>query len=374
MRLYNTKLVLETEVISNAYIIINDGKIVDFGVSDNNEGIDLEGSIVMPGFIDGHIHGAIGYDFMDESFESIEKIVSYLPSEGVTSILATTMTDSMQTLRNVVEMINSYERQDGETKVLGVHLEGPFISSEKVGAQNSADILELSVHSFEQIRNNTDIIKVVTFAPENDSNLEFTKHLASLGVKGSIGHSNATVACCNKSFENGVNRITHLYNAMSGLHHRSPGVVAGAFLNDMLCEMIVDKIHVKEEVVDMTFKLIGASRIALITDSMEAKGLGDGRFNLGGQEVNVKNGEARLSNGSLAGSTLSYIDGVKNFSQITSCTLMELSKVSSINQSKNLGVMTGQIKKGYQADLVVLDNNFNVVKTIIDGVVVFERS
>ncbi len=369
----NLKLVLEDSVIENAFIEINDGIIKDFGKNNLNlKGIDMQGLIVMPGFIDGHVHGALGCDFMDKSNESFNKILSYLPSEGVTSVLATTMTDIVDNLKSVVEFISNYQTNEKQTKIAGIHLEGPFINIEKMGAQNSKNIMSLNVEMFETIRNNSNMIKVVTYAVENDADFNFTNHLISLGIKGSIGHSNAKLDCCNKAFDVGVNRVTHLYNAMSGFHHRDPGIVVASFLNKMLCELIVDKVHVHEDVVNTTFKVLGADNIALITDAMKAKGLGDGEVIFGGQTVNVKDGVALLNNGSLAGSTLKYDDGVRNMKQITSCTLSDLSKTSSINQSKDLNLKTGQIIKNYAADLVVLDENLNVKMTLIDGKVVYE--
>lgn len=369
----NLKLVLEDRVIENAFIEISDGIIKDFGENNLNlEGIDLQGLIVMSGFIDGHVHGALGCDFMDRNNQSIDKILSYLPSEGVTSVLATTMTDSVDNLKSVVEFISNYQTNKNQTKIAGIHLEGPFINTEKMGAQNSKNIMSLDVEMFEKIRNNTNMIKVVTYAVEKDQDFNFTNHLIKLGIKGSIGHSNAKLDCCNKVFDVGVNRVTHLYNAMSGFHHREPGIVVGAFLNKMLCELIVDKVHVHEDVVNTTFKVLGADKIALITDAMKAKGLGDGEVNFGGQTVNVKDGVALLNNGSLAGSTLKYDDGVRNMKQITSCNLSELSLTTSINQSKDLNLKTGQIIKGYAADLVVLDENLNVKMTLIDGNVVYK--
>ncbi len=370
----NCKLVLENEIIENAYIEIENKVIKSFGKMNSNiEGIDLKGLILMPGFIDGHIHGSLGCDFMNNSKESINKILSYLPIEGVTSVLATTMTATPLKLQNVVQTINNYQVTSNECKIAGVHLEGPFINKSKKGAQNSKDILALSIDDFEVIRNNTDIIKVVTYAPEHDDDFKFTNHLLKLGIRGSIGHSNAKTDCCNKCFDQGVSRVTHLYNAMSGFHHRDGGVVVSAFLNKMLCELIVDKIHVASDVVAATFKILGASNIALITDSMNAKGLDDGVFTFGGQEVTVKDNKALLSDGTLAGSLLKYNEGVKNMVEITNCTLSELSMLTSINQSKDLELNTGQIKKGFAADFVVLDNDLNIEKTIIDGQIVYEK-
>ncbi len=372
---HNFKLVLEEEVIENAFIEIENGKIKSFGENTSNKiGVDLNNKTLMPGFIDGHIHGALGCDFMDANEESLSKILSYLPSEGVTSVLATTMTDTVKNLKNVIDVISSYKTNQKETKLAGIHLEGPFINKGKKGAQKASNIMSLDVDKFEMIRNNTGKIKVVTYAIENDENFEFTTHLINLGIKGSIGHSNAKVSCCNKCFELGVSRVTHLYNAMSGFNHREPGVVVGAFLNKMLCELIVDKVHVDSDVVNATFKILGADKIALITDAMNAKGLGNGTFIFGGQTVNVNEGKALLESGVLAGSTLKYDEGVRNMKEITSCSLSELSKVSSVNQSKDLKLSTGQIKEGFDADFVVLDNDLTVLKTIINGNIIYETA
>ncbi len=370
MRYYNFNLVCENEIINKAFIEISNGKIIDFGISKSSDGIDLNNAYVMPGFIDGHIHGALGFDFMDANNKSVSEILSYLPSEGVTSVLATTMTEDKDKLREVVRFIDEYETCDNESKIAGVHLEGPFISEKKIGAQNAKHILDLHIDDFEYIRNNKSIIKVVTYAIEKDRNLAFTNHLIKLGIKGSVGHSDAKLNCCNKK----VGRVTHLYNAMSDNHHRNPGIVTAAYLNNILCELIVDKVHVHPDIVNLTYKIVGASRIALITDAMDAKALGDGVYEFGGQSVCVKDSCARLENGALAGSTLKYDEGVRNFYEITNCSLIELSHASSINQSIDLNLNTGRIKKGFDADLVVLDDSLNVVKTIINGKIVYERN
>ncbi len=373
MRYYNFRLVCEDTVIENAFIEIENKFIKDFGISKNTNGIDLNNCIVMPGFIDGHIHGVLGKDFMDACNNSYETILNYLPSEGVTSVLATTMTHTIDTLRNVVEFIDKFKSGYKQTKIAGIHLEGPFISEKKVGAQNPSNILSLQTENFEKIRNGSKKIKVVTYAVENDCDFQFTKHLVNHGIKGSIGHSNANLRCCTKAFNVGTKRLTHMYNAMSGHEHRNPGVVTSAFLNKMLCELIVDKIHVDSDVINATYKIVGSNNIVLITDSMKAKGLGDGDYEFGGQKVNVVNGTAKLKNNTLAGSTLKYDDGVKNFYKITDCNLTDIVKVTSVNQSKDLKLNTGQIKKGFYADLVVLDDSLSVKKTIINGEVVYER-
>ncbi len=370
----NLKLVLEDCVVEDAFLKVENGLISAFGKNDTQlSGVDLKGMIVMPGFIDGHIHGALGCDFMDGNNQSLQTILGYLPREGVTSVLATTMTENLEKLQNVVRVISAYQTAPHECKVAGIHLEGPFISKVKKGAQNECNIINPNIDDFEKIRSNSDKIKVVTYAVENDRDLEFTKHLISLGIKGSIGHSDAKVGECNKCFELGVKRVTHLHNAMSGFHHRNPGVVVSAFMSKMLCELIVDKIHIAKDVIKTTYQILGADNIALISDAISAKSKGDGEFELGGQKVFVENGVALLEDRTLAGSTLKYDQGMRNMLEIVDCTLSELTKLTSINQSKDLGLTTGQIIEGYEADFVVLNHNLVVEKTIINGQVIYER-
>lgn len=332
--------------------------------------------LLMPGFIDIHIHGAAGFDTMDSTEEALHRMAQYLVKEGVTAFLATTMTQSVSAIEEALQNIARFKRQDGEAEILGVHVEGPFISEQRAGAQPLQYIIPPSsgyVQHWQALSG--DRLKIMTVAPEVEDGQALIQTLNKLGIISSIGHSDATFEEVELAVNNGITQATHLFNQMRPFHHRDPGVVGGVLLDDrVMVELIVDFIHCHPKAVDLVYRLKGASGIMLITDAMRAKGLPYGSYELGGQNVQVTSDGAHLSNGALAGSVLSMEQAVKNMQTITNCSLQELVAMSSTNAASQLKLSTkGQIAEGFDADLILLDQKLNVQKTICHGKVVFEK-
>ena len=354
-----------------------DEKFVTIGK--NEEGLQElpEEYVVVPGFIDEHVHGAAGSDAMDGTMEDLGKIANALASEGPTAFLATTMTQSPENITKALKAVKAYRELSPESgaEILGVHLEGPFISKDFVGAQPIEYLAKPSVEVFKKYQDASgDCVRIVTLAPEVEGSTELIKYLVSQNIVASIGHTNATYVDVKKAVEVGATNLTHTYNAMKPLHHREVGTVGSGFLFDELnCECICDGIHVSGPAIQLLHKNKPADKMTLITDAMRAKHMPDGVSELGGQVVIVKNGEARLENGTLAGSVLKMNNAVKNVMKFLNLPLEEVVKLASQNPAKNLGVFDqmGSIKEGKRADFVILDKDLNVVQTVRNGKVIY---
>lgn len=330
-----------------------------------------------PGLIDLHIHGAAKHDVMDGKVDALESISRNLATEGVTGFLATTMTASNDQLETVLRTIPLAMKKSVGAEILGIHLEGPFISKEKVGAQNSQYVqlphIDL-IERWQKIACNT--IKLVTLAPELPTAIKFIRHLKKLGIVVSIGHTNATYKQVYTAIKAGSNHATHLFNAMRGLHQREPGAL-GALLtaNDVTAELIVDGIHLHPAIVALALRCKGKDKIILVSDAMRAKCLGDGHFDLGGQSVNVRSGKATLSNGNLAGSTLRLPQALHKMMQFTHCSLAEAIDMASINPARVLSLdkRKGNIEIGKDADVMIMDPHCEVVFTMRGGKEVYQK-
>lgn len=369
--------------ITDGFIYVANGIIVETGfqcdlpsLADGTEVIQLpETSMVVPGFIDVHIHGAGGADTMDGTLESLNTIASILPAEGTTSFLATTITQEQEAIFTALKTAGNYiasHNQPGKAEVLGLHLEGPFINEARKGAQPAGHIITPDIRMFAQMQQASgDHIRLVTLAPEVENGLEFISYLTEHGVIASVGHSDATHSKMAEAVKAGATHVTHLFNGMRGMHHRDPGVAGAALLfNELMVEMIADGIHVAPEMIDLALRAKGTDGVILITDSMRAKCLKSGTYDLGGQAVKVHDGKAVLADGTLAGSILKMKDSVKNMMNFTGIALEEAVKLASENPARQLGIFDrkGSISKGKDADLVILDKNVDVVMTLCRGV------
>ncbi|MBU9673801.1 N-acetylglucosamine-6-phosphate deacetylase [Planococcus sp. CP5-4] len=378
----NKTILISNVAIANAKtesriadLLLEGGKIAEIGESLSRKAdfhIDGNGKnwVVMPGFIDVHIHGSSGFDTMDATPEALNGLASSLPREGTTSFLATTMTQSDEAISKALQTASAFQADEQQAEMLGVHLEGPFISPEMAGAQPLEYIMAPSLSLFEKWQElSGKRIKQVTIAPEADHSMEFIRTLSADGVVASIGHSNASFEKVQEAIAAGAKQVTHLYNQMSPFHHRNPGVVGAAFLEESLAvELIADFVHSHQQSVRLAYQQIGASRLILITDAMRAKGLAPGTYDLGGQGVQVSERDARLPNGALAGSILTMETAAKNVKAITDCTWPELAAMTSANAARQLGLENkGVIATGKDADLVILDEDANVQLTICRG-------
>ncbi len=337
-----------------------------------------DGAIVLPGFIDQHIHGAGGSDGMDGSVENISTIANTIAAEGTTTFLVTTMTQSPENITKALAAVKTYREskpKDG-ARVEGVHLEGPFIAAAHKGAQPLEYVKQPDIAVFDGYNAASgNAIKIVTLAPEVDGAEEFIRHLTEKGVVASIGHTGAKFADIEKAIAAGANNVTHTYNAQTALHHREIGAVGSAMLLDELnCELIADTIHVSVPAMRLLVKNKPNDKLSLITDAMRAKGIPDGVSELGGQTVYVKNGEARLEDGTLAGSVLRMNRAVQNMVEKVGVPLTQAVDYATINPARMLKIdrETGSIKVGKRADFTVLNEKFDVLMTIRDGEVIYQ--
>ncbi|MBR1983334.1 MAG: N-acetylglucosamine-6-phosphate deacetylase [Clostridia bacterium] len=377
----NVKAYIYGKGIVTTDVAIKDGKIAEIGKNlDITESFPFEdGQVLLPGFIDQHIHGADNADAMDGSVDALVKIAKAIAKEGTTSFLATTMTQSPENITNALKAVKEYNQifpEEG-AKVLGVHLEGPFISTKHIGAQPLDYVANPDVEIFKKYQEiSGNAIKIVSLAPEVKGASELIAYLKNNGVVASVGHADASYVDMEKAVSNGLTNVTHTYNCQKPLHHRDVGTVGSAYLFDELnCEIICDLIHLSIPAIKLVIKNKPHDKVTLITDSMRAKYLPDGLSELGGQEVIVKNGEARLNNGALAGSILKMNNAVKNL--VLSCNVKFTDAVdfATANPAKNLGLFDqiGSIEVGKNADFTVLNEEFEVCLTVRGGKTVYKK-
>lgn len=335
----------------------------------DEEIIDGEGCFAIPGLVDIHFHGCMGYDFCDASSEAVARMAEYEASVGVTSICPATMTLAEEELHRIMEIAGEYQYQGG-AKLAGVNMEGPFISEKKKGAQASEHIRLCDVGLFRSLQKDAKgLIRLVDIAPENANAMEFIDALKD-EVVISLAHTTANYDTALEAFSRGACHVTHLYNAMPPFYHRDPGVI-GAALDAEKCrvELICDGIHVHPSVVRATFGMFGSENVILISDSMRAAGLTDGQYTLGGQEVFVKGSRATLADGTIAGSVTNLMDCLKTAVLQMGIPLEEAVACASSNPAKEIGIYDscGSITEGKAADLVLLDSELNVKAVFVNG-------
>lgn len=370
--LKNGKFVLANRIVSGDLLII-DGKIKKITEKENplyENGIDLKGKYVVPGFIDAHIHGAYGADAMDGTVEALKTISSFVVKHGTTNFLATTLTSTKEILKNVLEKVA--EVQDKEldgANIFGAHMEGPYFDIQYKGAQNEKYMKPAGIEEIkEYLSVKPGLVKLFSLSPKDETTLEAIKFLKENGVVVSVGHSAVNFDDVQKAIKAGLSHSTHTYNGMRGFTHREPGVVGAVLTNDaVMAEIIFDKIHVHPEAVRLLLKAKGVDKVECITDAMSATGLPDGNYKLGELDVYVKDSQARLvSNDSLAGSVLTLDKAFKNVIEL-GYSIFDAVKMTSTNAAKEFGLNTGEISEGKDADLVVLNDDYSVDMTFVKG-------
>ena len=380
--LKNATLVLENKLINGSILIFKNKIERIFTDKDDlseftfDEVIDLEGKYLGPAFIDIHIHGADGADVMDSSEEALRKISSYLVREGTANFLATTLTSSKEILKEILKVVANLQNKDIEgANIFGVHMEGPYFSIEYKGAQNDKYMLPASIKELEEYLSVKEgLIKLFSISPHNQENLEAIKFLSDRGVIVSVGHSAASYEDVMKAIDLGLSHATHTYNGMKGFTHREPGVVGAIFNSDnIMAEIIFDKIHVHPEAVRTLIRVKGVDKIVCVTDSMSATGLAEGQYKLGELDVNVKDGQARLvSNNALAGSVLRMDMAFKNLMEL-GYSITDAFKMTSTNAAKEFKLNTGILKERKDADLVILDKAYKVCMTMVKGKIKYTK-
>ncbi|MHC2994076.1 MAG: N-acetylglucosamine-6-phosphate deacetylase [Candidatus Atribacteria bacterium] len=378
------KIITPFKIIKNGMLIVDDG-VIEY-VGEEKKAADLvsydniyKGEYIVPGFIDIHCHGGNGYDTMDSTYEALKEISKFKAKNGCTGFLPTTVTSSVENIIEALQNISEYNKQSFEegAEILGVHLEGPFINTIQKGAQREDLIIPLSIEIIKKfIKESGGLIKIVTYAPELDTDFKFTSFLNDKEIIPSVGHSFADYETIISAIKFGLKSASHTFNQMKGIHHREPGTV-GAILTEenLFAEIIADCVHVHPVIINLLVKAKGMNKVILVTDAMRAAGLQDGIYDLGGLKVIVKNSEARLGSGNLAGSTLTMNKTVKNMIEKVGINIKESVKMASLNSARLLGLDKdrGSLTPGKRADIVVLDNNFNVVYTIKKGKVIYNK-
>ena len=369
--LKNAKIVDNSFHFINADIEINNEKISKIQPNlSGSEEIDLTGLVIVPGFVDIHIHGCVGADTCDADTEDLAKMCAHLATKGVTSFCPTTMTVSHEAIsKSLIAVKKCIDNPPKGASIAGVNMEGPYISKNKKGAQAGEFVKNPDFNEFKGFYDECGgIIKLVDIAPECEGADKFIKEASKLCTV-SIAHTEADYKCAKNAFNLGITHATHLYNAMPGLTHRAPGVVGAVFDDERIrAEIICDGFHINPAVLRITFGVLGKDRPIIISDSMRAAGEPDGVSNLGGQTVYVKNGQARLEDGTIAGSTTNMHDEIKNLISY-GIPFLNVIKAATINPAREIKEDTkiGSIKKGKYADLVVMDPQLNIKMVVVRG-------
>ncbi len=335
-------------------IEINDGKITRVSEENLGDGLDLCGKTVIPGLIDVHTHGMFGIDTMDADFSELSMLYA---KQGTTSYLPTTMTMDLESLEKVDKAKTDYKGAN----ILGFHFEGPYISKKYKGAQNEAYIRKPDFDEFSKFEN----VRMVTVAPETEGAEDFIKK-ASEKMVVSIGHTDCDYETALKAIDAGANCLTHTFNAMPPFLHRAPGPIGAATEKQIYAQLICDGFHVLRPMVKAAIKMFGADRIVMISDSIRCAKLPDGEYESGGLKVILKDNAAKLSDGTVAGSISSLLDCVKKAVEF-GIDFKDAVNMASKNPAEMLGIKKGEIKEGYDADLLILDEKMNLQTVIIGG-------
>lgn len=374
LALNNMQVVLPDREIDGGSVVIEDGRIASVSEDAAVQGFDLTGLVLIPGFIDVHIHGAVGIDVMDATADQLCAISEFLATQGVTAWLPTFVPAADRNYASAVEAIAKAAQSSRGARVLGVHYEGPFVNSAQCGAlhteffktySRSSDVDGLPVPS--------GLVRMITLAPEVDGGVELVRELKSRDWVISIGHTRASLDVLDRAFEAGARHMTHFMNAMAPLHHRAPGPIAwGLSRDDVSCDVIADGIHLDPFMLRLLMKVKRSRGISLISDAIAAAGKGDGDYNIWGETITVKNGRTSNAAGSIAGSVITMLDAVRMMRSL-GVSYVELATIASSNLARLLGVdrECGSIETGKRADLVALDDAGNVKLTLIGGDVVF---
>jgi N-acetylglucosamine-6-phosphate deacetylase len=380
--LRKARVVQLDKVLETADVLINDGVITAIGQpiqveqSSVDEVVELEGYTLFPGFLDVHIHGAVGVDTLEATGDDLVTVARFLASQGVTGWLPTFVPAPVAQYSSSIDAISTVIAKQEESplgaRVLGVHYEGPFVNTNQCGAlhtdyfrtyKGEADLNDLPVLKGRKA------VHMTTVAPEVDGGVELIRELVRRGWIVSLGHTRATVELLDKALEAGARHMTHFMNAMAPFHHRAPGPIAWGLANEQVgFDMIADGIHLDPFMLKLLVKLKGAAGISLISDAIAAAGKGDGEYQIWGETIAVKDGRTSNKHGSIAGSVISMLDAVKMMRKLK-VSDVEIAKMASLNPARLLGLdaQYGSIEVGKAADLVALDSHGAVKLTLING-------
>ena len=354
--------------IDNGAVLIEDNKIVgvykDYSHVEYDQCVDANGEYIVPGLIEVHTHGIMGYDFNECTKEQLQEIEDASLKEGVTCFMASLVCEEHE---RMLELLDMYEAADVKN-MLGVHIEGPFLNLNNKGVMKVECLQTPNTDKFDEFLAHCSKVKAMTIAPELEGSLELITHGNNKGIVMNVGHSSSSASQVVEAQQYGAKGITHLYNAMGQHLHRDPGVVTGAIISDLYCELIVDGFHIHEDVIKATYKAIGKDRIVLICDANPCKGLPDGEYLFSGKLVEIIDGKARVKEtGRIAGSTLKLNEACYNMMKWCKCTIDDTVLMASVNPAKLYGLNKGKLEIGYDGDVLVVDKDFNIIHVVNQG-------
>lgn len=381
LALLGGKIVTPFRVLNHGAIVIEDNKIWELGrvtdveVPEDCEVIDVTGKMIMPGFVDLLVHGGGGFGFADPNEESIPKASQYFLENGSTTVLASLYAKPKDQLLADLSRIAKYIKSHPDSNIVGIHMEGPYLNKTLKGAMNEEYLWTPSVESWNEMwEASQGLIKIMTIAPELPHAISVMRKAASQGVVLSIGHSMANYEEVLLAIDNGAAHVTHMFNAMEQLHHRKPGIILGALLNkELKIELIADTLHVHPAVMELLLKLKGSNGIILITDSIRAGGMHEGEYEFADQKVYMKNEKAVLEDGTLAGSTLTLNRAIRNMVKTANANITDAVRMASLNGAKVIGIKRGILAAGKDADIVVLNDEYEVEMTIMQGKIKYQK-
>jgi N-acetylglucosamine-6-phosphate deacetylase len=372
--LNNARVVLPDGVIETGSVAIESGLIASVDGRSEMGGLDLSGLVLLPGFIDVHIHGAVGVDTMDASAQQLGELAEFLATQGVTSWLPTLVPGSDEEFSHAIASIAQSMGRESGARVLGVHYEGPFVNSAQCGALHTEYFKTFSgPEDLDKLPVPEDAVRMITLAPEIAGGVDLVTELKRRGWVISIGHTRASLEVLDHAFDAGARHMTHFMNAMAPLHHRAPGPIAwGLSRDDVTCDVIADGIHLDPFMLRLLMQVKGAQGVSLISDAIAAAGKGDGAYQIWGETITVKGGRTSNAAGNIAGSVITMLDAVRLMHSL-GVSYVDLARISSSNPARLLGLdhVCGSIEVGKRADLVALDESGNVKVTLIGGRIAF---
>lgn len=375
----NVRLISEDELETGS-ILVRNGRIESVNYGDDcmataDAEIDGNGQILIPGMIDVHIHGAEGFDMMDGTLRSVEAVSRVCAATGCTSFLATSVSSSLDELLQMISSVSQVIGREPGAQIAGIHIEGPYLNVKRKGMQNERYLRHPDLDEMEQIlQQSGSLIRMVTLAPELEGGFDMIEFLKDRGIIVSIAHSDATYEEAKHAFRCGASHVTHCFNGMRPIHHRDPGLILAAFEESHVSvQAIVDDVHLHPAIVRLIYREKGADNMVLITDALQAMGMGDGMYIFGGHEVRVTQGIATLADGTLASSTVTMNEALAKTVR-SGIPLKDAVTMATQTPARVLGLINkGRIAPGADADLVLINENFEVLWTTIKGKMVYRR-
>lgn len=356
--------------IENGAVLVEENKIIGVYKDGQNiiadQVIDAQGNYIVPGLIETHTHGIKGHDFNTCQIENIQEISDALLDEGVTCFMVSLTAETHEDMLKLLDMYQVCK----VSNMLGVHIEGPFLNKNNKGVMKEECLQVPSLTKFDDFLSHCEKVKAMTIAPELPGALELITHGNNQGIVMNVGHSSADAKKVLEAQHYGAKGVTHLYNAMSQHLHREPGVVTGAIISDLYCELIVDGFHIHEDIIKATYQAIGKERIILICDANPCKGLSDGIYQFSGKEIEIIDGKARVkATGMIAGSTLALNKACYNMMKMCGCSIDDTVLMTSTNPAQLYGLNKGKLEVGYVGDVLVVNKDFDILAVVNSGII-----